>query len=250
MDQVQYECGYCSRKYKKKTLYDKHVLMCEVLCKSSVERKAENEKIDETPTPSQMYDIIKTLLIKQDQLEKKIEKMSVWVNSSKKKLSVVEWLNEHKPMSQPFKTWIANSLLITKEDMELVFNYNFAEGMRFIIQRHFPEGNEDIPIKAFEQRDNTFYVFNENGWDIMKPEEFEFLFGALCKGLINQLKLWQDENRHRICSSGFTEIYSANVKKITGGDLTREQQLVKVKRALYTCIKINVKTIIQYDFEF
>jgi hypothetical protein len=246
---LKYECGYCNKSYKKQTLYHKHVILCEILRKSIIERKNENEKIDNTPSIPELFDIIKSLVIRHDQLEKKIEKMSTWVNSAKKKLNVIEWLNEHKKLSQPFKEWLI-ALKLTKEDMELVFNYNFAEGMRFIIQKYFQQMDDLLPIKAFEQKDNTFYVFTETGWEIMKPEQFEFLFNTLTKGLINQLKLWQDENRHRICSNGFTEIYVANVKKITGGDLSKEQQYLKVKRALYTNLKINIRNVIQYDFEF
>jgi len=247
----KYECGYCGRPYKNRTIYEKHVRMCEILCKTPSERKRENEKIDNTPSITEIYDIVKTLIIKNDQLEKKIEKLTSFVNATRKKLSVIDWLNEHSKPPYTFREWILN-LTLTKDDMELVFKHNFGEGMRFIIQKHFPQSDETIPIKTFEQKDNVFYVFTnaETGWEVMTSEQFIFLFNTLTKGLINQLKLWQDENRHRICSSGFTEIYSANVKKITGGDLSLDQQYVKVKRALYTSLKINIKNIIQYDFEF
>jgi hypothetical protein len=248
-ENLLYDCGYCNKTYKKRSLYHKHLLLCEILSKTCKERKNENEKIDNTPNITELYDIIKTLVIRHDQLEKKIEKMASWVNSTKKKVNVIDWLNENKKQEQTFKEWVSN-IKLSKDDMELVFNYNFAEGMRFIIQKYFPQLDDSIPIKAFEQNDNTFYTYDENGWKIMKPEQFEFLFNTLTKGLINQLKHWQDENRHRICSNGFTEIYVANVKKITGGDLSKEQQYLKVKRALYTNLKINIRNVIQYDFEF
>lgn len=247
----KYECGYCGRPYKNKNIFDKHVRMCEVLCKTPAERKRENEKIDNTPSITEIYELVKMLIIKNNQLENKIEKMSSWINTTKKKLNVVEWLNEHKTFTYTFRDWILK-LVLNRDDMELIFKHNFGEGIRLIVQKYFTQSDETIPIKSFEQKDNVIYVFTstETGWEIINPEQFILIFNTLTKGLINQLKLWQDENRHRICSSGFTEIYSANVKKITGGDLSLEQQHVKVRRALYTSLKINIRNIIQYDLEF
>ena len=65
-----------------------------------------------------------------------------------------------------------------------------------------------------------------------------------------QLKFWQDENKSRLFTNGFTEIYMENVKKITGGDLSKEQQCCKFKSMLYNHIKINLKNVIQHEFEF
>ena len=249
-----FECDFCEKQYKLKSRFEKHILMCNITSKSVNERKKENELIDKTPSIQQLYEIIKQLAQKNDILERKVEKLSVWVNNNKKKINVVDWMNENRSIKITFENWL-NSLEITKEDMELVFNYNFVEGIRFIIQRIIPDVGDtqgEIPVKAFDQKEGIIYIFNgaETGWGIMPPEIFERFFMRIAKGLLNQLKYWQDLNRHRICDNGFTEIYIDNVKKITGGDLTKEQQYTKVKRMLYNHVKINLKNVIQYDFEF
>lgn len=250
-----YECDFCNRQYKLKSRFDKHMLLCSIKSKTVDERKRENEIIEKTPAPHQMYELIKQLVHKNELLERKVEKLSTWVNNTKKKINVIDWMNENRNMDVNFIDWV-NSLEITKEDMELVFNYNFSEGIRFIIQRLVSvEGSDQaqahaqVPIKAFDQKDGIIYIF-ENGWSIMTPELFVKFFGRITKGLLTQLKCWQDINRHRICDNGFTEIYVDNVKKITGGDLTREQQYTRVKKMLYNHVKINLKNVIQYDFEF
>jgi len=247
-----FECDFCNRQYKLKSRFEKHILMCSITSKTIDERKKESEMLEKTPSIHQLYEIIKQLVQKNDMLERKVEKLSVWVNNNKKKVNVVDWMNEHQNLATNFDIWL-NSLDITKDDMEVVFNYNFAEGVRFIIQRIIPDiVDEKIPMKAFDQKDGVIYTYNgvEDGWGIMPPEVFERFFVRITKGLLTQLKLWQDVNRHRICDNGFTEIYIDNVKKITGGDLTKEQQYTKVKKMLYNHIKINLKNVIQYDFEF
>jgi hypothetical protein len=248
-----FECDFCNRQYKLKSRFEKHILMCSITSKTMDERKRENENLEKTPSVYELYEIIKQLVNKNEILERKVEKLSAWVNNNKKKINVLDWMNEHQNLNITFDDWL-NSLQITKEDMELVFNYNFAEGIRFIIQRIIPDMTDDkeIPIKAFDQKDGIIYIFSgtESGWIIMSPEIFEKFFIRLTKGLLTQLKYWQDINRHRICDNGFTEVYIDNVKKITGGDLTKEQQYTKVKKMLYNHVKINLKNVIQYDFEF
>ena len=76
------------------------------------------------------------------------------------------------------------------------------------------------------------------------------MFNKITRGLIGQLKIWQDINKKRLFDTGFTEKYIENVKKITGGDLTREQQYYKIKQLFYNNLKINIKNIIQYEFVF
>jgi len=227
------------------------MLLCSITCKTIEERKKENDAIDKTPPIHELYDIIKQLVNKNEILEKKVDKLSSWVNNNKKKINVIDWMNENKHLNTNFDNWL-NSLEISANDMELVFNYNFCEGIRFIFIRIFDNNDSELPIKAFDQKEGIIYVYdgNENGWIVMTPEIFERFFIKLTKGLMFQLKIWQDKNRSKICDNGFTEIYVDNVKKITGGDLTKEQQYVKIKKMLYSQIKINLKNVIQYDFEF
>lgn len=243
---AHYECNHCNRNYINKTCFDKHVLVCTILSSHNERKKDDQETI---PTVRELYDIIKILTIKYEALETKLEKMQSWVNNTKKKLSVIEWLNINNSLDINFYDWL-NRIDINSSDMELVFKYNFCEGIRFIIQRLFIQDDNKIPIKAFEQKDNTIFIYNNDEWSIMTSDQFELFFKTINKGLILQFKIWQDANRHRLCENGFTEIYVENAKKIFGGELSTEQQYTKIKRVLYNHIKINIKNMIQYEFEF
>lgn len=243
---AQYHCDYCNRMYINKISFDKHVLLCDILSSSSNERKREDS--ENVPSVRELYGIIKTLVVKCDSLETKIEKMQSWVNNNKKKLNVIDWLNTNNSLSVNFNDWV-NSLIINSSDMELIFKYNFCEGMRFVIQRIITQGDDNIPLKAFEQRDNILFIYTTE-WIIMASDQFELLFKKITKGLIMQFKIWQDQHKHRLCDSDFTDVYTENAKKIFGGDLSIEQQYTKIKRMLYNHIKINIKNMIQYDFEF
>lgn len=255
-----YQCNYCNRKYKRKMNYDKHILVCNILSKTPSEKLHQKEE-DSLPTIREMYVIIQNLLEKQEKMEKQIEKMSSWVNNNKKKINVIEWLNTNYTIEMDFNEWILK-MNITHDDMEFVFNLGFIEGMKCIINRIID--SSIIPIKAFEQKEGTLFIYSkcnngnidtDNGnhsgnWEVMQHHEFEKLFNTITKGLTEKLKLWQDKNKYRLFQNGFTEIYIENVKKITGGDLSREQQLHKIKQYIYGRLKVNIKQVIQHEFVF
>jgi hypothetical protein len=252
--QTEYECGYCNRQYKRKMNYDKHMLLCNIIRKTPSERLNEQEQ-DHLPTMRELYTVIQTLVERQEKFEKQIEKMSSWINNNRKKINVLDWLNTNHTNSIDFNKWL-NELNISEEDMELVFKHGFIEGMKYIINHICLNDTNDnareewLPIKAFEQKEGTLFIYINENWEIMSSSMFELFFNTITKGLTTQLKLWQDKNKYRLYQNGFTETYIENVKKITGGDLSREQQYHKVKQYLYNHIKVNIKQIVQHEFVF
>lgn len=262
-----YECGFCSKYYKIKSAYDKHFMLCSLMNKSSKERKSENEQSDEAlsniPSLRDMYNIIQILIVKNDKLEKQVSKMSSWIHNNKKKVNVSEWLNENRKPFICYNRWV-ETIEIDMTDMEFVIKHNFIEGSRLIVKKLLGGENleytETLPIRAFDQKENTLYVFNEceqneqdiksGEWNLITSEQFDLLFNKITRGLIGQLKAWQDKYKNRLFESGFTEKYIENIKKLTGGDLTKEQQYYKIKQMFYNNLKVNIKNIIQYEFVF
>ena len=248
--EAHYECCHCSKHYKIKKAYDKHILLCSVMSKTTKERKEENEQYENIPTMKEMYEMIQMLIIKNENLEKQVNKMSKWINN-KKRVNVIEWLNENNIPTHDFEQWV-DTIEITNQHMEFVVEHGFIEGVNLTVREIVNKDLETIPIKAFEQKEGLLYVYNgvELKWETINQGQFDKLFIRITKGLLGQFKKWQDENRHRLYQTGFTEKYIENVKKITGGDLSREQQNHKLKQAFYNALKINIKNIIQYEFVF
>ena len=52
------ECPFCCRVYKIKTYFDRHVISCKLLQKSSKERCDDEETQQDTPNIRELYDII------------------------------------------------------------------------------------------------------------------------------------------------------------------------------------------------
>lgn len=274
---VHYICFNCNRKYKNKISYDKHLLICNIMSKSIKERARENDEIDNTPSIRELYSIILHLTNKCEIMEKKLEKISNTYNKDKKKINVLEWLNNNKIYIDDdekeipvFQEWI-NTINIVEEDMNYVSEHTFLDGLKYIIKRLLREidtgdYNMYIPIRAFDQRENLFYIYDynedygnineikndirEKKWILMSQEKLNQLFTKISKGLITQLRIWKDKNIHRISEDSFTQVYANHVKKITGGQLSIQEQQNKFRKYLYNSIKINIKTFIECEYEF
>ena len=234
-----YECGYCNKIYKIESAYNKHTQMCKLFMKSKNNKQTENN--EHIPSNSELYSIIQILVNKCSALEKKVESLQGSLHKNNRKFDILEWLNNQNIKNVcSFNDWI-NSIIITINDMELVFENGFIKGIQLIIENILPLSNNTRinPIKAYTQKDNILYIFNGQSWEIMTAEVFELFVYKITKGLLSQFKCWQDKNANRR-DDNFTKKYSENVKKILGGSLSREQQVNKIRVLLYNHLKIKI----------
>jgi hypothetical protein len=234
-----YECGYCNKIYKIESAYNKHTQMCKLFMKSKNNKQPENN--EHIPSNSELYSIIQILVNKCSALEKKVESLQGSLHKNNRKFDILEWLNNQNIKNVcSFNEWI-NSIIITINDMELVFENGFIKGIQLIIENILPLSNNTRinPIKAYTQKDNILYIFNGQSWEIMTAEVFELFVYKITKGLLSQFKCWQDKNANRR-DDNFTKKYSENVKKILGGSLSREQQVNKIRVLLYNHLKIKI----------
>ena len=44
---MEYECQYCEKIYKRKTMYDKHILICKINCTSIRDIEKDKDSLDE-----------------------------------------------------------------------------------------------------------------------------------------------------------------------------------------------------------
>ena len=224
------------------------MILCEIFSKTS------REDNDEAKVPSQkvLYDIIVDMVGKYSKMEEKLDKLSKWAETKKRKLHIVEWLNEHYLLETNFERW-CKEITINRSHLDLVFKFDFVAGVLYIFQELLPLSEErNLPIKCFDQKDNTLFVYNgkNEGWAPMSGEQFECFVGSVSKQLINELAEWQKENMHKMSRDDFGIIYATNVQKVLGGSMPREQLYSKIRRGLFKYLKMNLRNIIQYEFSF
>ena len=270
-----YKCKYCNRTYKLKPNYDKHYLLCDTLNKSISKTSISKTSIGKTsigktsicisknnadyvPSLRDMFTIILELTAKNSQLEQRVEELSKWAESKKKKLNVIDWLNEKYTKNIKYTDWLAG-INITRNHLEAVFKSDMVIGCKEILENLLTlhttneNGSDDEiqPIKAFDQKENILFIYNDdNKWEILTLPMFANLMNILSKKIITEFLKWQTENKSKIRQDDFSYTYARNVQKIMGGNLTQEQIHMRVKKELYNYLKMNLRNVVEYEFSF
>ena len=243
-----HQCAFCLREYKIKVYFDRHVAACELLRKSTSDRNDDVEKNADIPDVRKLYEMVLVLAQKNKALEEKVEELSKYVAIKKKKLHVKEWLDQNYSIIQTFDSFMLTKNL-TRDDYKTVCKYDYIEGITMILKTMFPIDSEStLPIRAFDQKDNTFFVKNDDGWNTMSTTELEGLIASIGKQLMTMFVSWQEANKHRLTQDSYIEEYMDILQKMLGSSFSNEVILSKVKRNLYKHLKTNLKSVIQFEF--
>jgi hypothetical protein len=211
------KCCFCQKVYINNTSFEKHKLLCQI----------KHDKYDE---------------------EKKIDTKNL--TTKKKKFAVLDWLNESYFPSQDIDKW-KNSVTVNRLHLNYLFKNNYTDGVLNIIKDYLPLSDENyLPLKSFDQKDNTIFIYQKSKWIVLEHSEFEKIVQIISKKIITEFKNWQDENEDKLYNDDFSVIYIENVRKIMGGKHSVEQQNNIIHRNLYKYLKMNLKNIIQYEFSY
>lgn len=252
-----YQCCFCKREYKEKFNYDRHTVCCEFLCKSRREQRAEIDAIGRLPTHKEMYLLIQELALRNEKLEKELAKLK---HVQKQKLNIGDWLNSpNSAKTNPeigFKDWL-NQVVFKKipDVLEIVYQNNLTIGITKLFENVLNQ--ENIPVRAFENKNNTFYVFEKNpdskfSWKIISTSDLNMAFEKISHQFIVQFKNhWFLPNQHRVENDeSYKDLYINYYQRILGGNekISEDGRYNKLRLFMYSKLKQNIKQIIEYDF--
>ena len=84
-------CPHCCNSFKKKRAYNDHVLMCDIIKNQKVYHEEDKNYLK----LEQIQKIVLHLLKDNKSLRKKLDKMQKYVETTKKKLNIIDWLNDN-----------------------------------------------------------------------------------------------------------------------------------------------------------
>jgi hypothetical protein len=162
---IKNKCGYCSKSFTRKSYYDRHVLVCELLIKSTKERNLATEENQDTPTVRKLYEIIMEMTLKYQKMEKKVEELSKYIENKKRKLNIVDWLNaNYKNVGERFDIWY-KTIKVERKHLETIFTRDYVNGVLHVLKDHLEtyikNGEMEIPIRAYDEKDNILYIRGE-----------------------------------------------------------------------------------------
>lgn len=270
---MSHKCSSCLKTYTRKSSFTRHTLICELLHdsinKTKREKECESQENTDIPTHRELFLIVQELVLKNKQLETKVAELQKWADKKKKKINVIQWLNTTYVPQRTYTDMI-NSLIVTRDELKILMS-NSSSALPMIIgilRKTFPQST-DSPIYSFDQKVNTFYIYDiatttattiatattttpPPSWQLFSTKLFIKLLNKIYFKVLIELKEWHDENQESIREIDSVGIlYSKTMSKLMNTDFTPESKhLSKIKTEFYNYLKVDLKTIIEYDFEF
>lgn len=247
-----FTCATCHRIYHRKSYYTRHVLLCEIMNKSVKERQLENEERADTPTIRGMYEIILELTKKMNIMDQRLQELAKWTDVKKRKINILYWLNNNPDKNGCIGSFEAFmlQLKVTRRHLDYLFRSDYTSTILHILQEHLPleDGTKINVMKAFEQKTNVLYVYTQDQWMIATEQMFQTLLYVVDKKLLGEFIKWQTENAVNMVDDDFALKYAMNVKKIMGGNLSRDQIYSRIKIDLYKYLKVCLRNITECEF--
>jgi hypothetical protein len=247
---VKYICRHCERTYKRKNYYEKHILLCDLNNLSKKDKEIRLQELDDTPSLRTMYEMLLELADRNKHLETQLEQLNKFVNIKKKSLSIVDWLNNKYNTNNKILDFyeMIDLFKIEEKHLNYIFNSNYITGIKTIFEELFIIDNiNNIPIKAFEQKENILFIYKKKIWYQMTNSDFQEFINIISKKIMNLFIKWQNTNINKLSDEDFSIKYTKNVQKIMGGNLSNYEICNKIKIKLYKHLKVNIKNIIEID---
>lgn len=233
----------CGKEYKRLKNFQEHRALCEML---RVNGEENLEHLHDSPSHTEMWFAMKELIKKNKILEKKVNELTSWAKKQKKKLSLIDWLNEKYKYNKNGIDAIKESEL-NQEDLHMVFQHDLIKGIVYILDRLINENTEKY-IKAFDQKLNTLFIYHNGGWKILDDDELKSIIQIIRRRLYSELNAYTKKNEKKFDDLDNNDNYYQNISKVMGYNDGSEVKKIKFK--LYDKIKYNLKNIIEYEFTY
>lgn len=252
-----YCCEICKKSYTKKSSLDKHKILCDYKTKSKLEVKVDAEELGDKPNYDQLVKIVQELAFKYVKLEEKMEQMQVWVNQKKQKIKVGNWLNEHVDSTIGFKEWVTTIEVLPQIALSLIDNTAF-QTFQSILEYNLSNKPEFVcPIKCFSQKPNIFYVSEKTPdgksvWTQLELDELLLVLKRIQSKLLVELSRWKLENKNKIEDDDklSEQFNKAIIKLMNITIVAHDTNVGRIRNNLYNFLKMDLKNLIEYDFEF
>jgi len=269
-------CIYCGKNYKTRTRMEKHVLLCEIIHKSSKSKRSslDDDYEEDLQIPSQkiLYQMVLELGEKYNRLNKKMEEYEKWIVRKKKKINVIEWLNGNLKPEIGFDK-MYERIKIIDSDIEILFYNNFNDTLSEIFERNLCNNEmQQNPIFAFVQKPNIFYIYEkitrdgksdgksddntddeteEYKWIELSKEKLIKFMNIILKNMIRCLSEWKKKNNETVkMSDTIATTYDKALIKLMSVELKQDAILNKIRTTLYSKLKTDMKALVEYEFEF
>jgi len=267
-------CVNCGKNYKKRVNLDKHSVLCDLLQRSKTRQNTNPVleqllKEDDEPMPSQrkMFQILIELGQRYNRLEEKVNEINKWVVRKKKTINVVEWLNANLNPTIEFETMI-EKIIINEEDIKNLLEKSFYDVLNDIFSRTiYNLSDSENPLFAFVQKQNVFYIYdntttnsnnnsndNHNNikcWTELSKERLTKFLTKVHMKIVKAFYDWKNLKKNEITNNEtVSSLCDKTILKLLSVEFKEENIYSKVRNMMYSRMKKDMKSLVEYEFEF
>ena len=253
----KYCCIVCNKQYTRKSSLDKHKILCDFKIKSKREHQIDFEELGDLPNHLQLVKIVQELTLKMIKMEEKMEHMQKWVDKKKRKLNVIVWLNTNIVPTIGFLEWINTSFNVMPEHFENLIENTLFHTIQQVFEYNLCEKSEFVyPIRCFVEKPGIFYISEkkEDGtaeWRQLQLADMILILKTFQNRMIKELSKWKMENQYKFDDNDkIAELFNKAIIKLMNISFTQDSSLTRIKNGLYNYLKTDLKSMIEYDFEF
>lgn len=254
------KCQLCNLTFDNKAEYYNHKPSCVLkfdIMQNPNQHMNHILAIKEENIPNTIDYLLKSFIT----MKQRIEELEHIVHKQRKKISILEWLNNNITPSVTFQEWYFHlDSSFSLELANLVFENGFTNGVISILKHLLPIDNENVvPMRSYHEQKNIIYVYVENKdtsgryWTKMTDIQFELVINCISKLLITQLFVWK-KNRERELNSPIEDIddqykiYATYKSRVLGNNKDKTELLPTIKRHLYEYLKMRLSGAVEYEF--
>ena len=245
-------CVYCGKNYKNKTNLNKHRILCE-LYYNSKNRKLKEDEI-EVPSQRKLYLMLLEFADKFNNLEEKVNEINKLVIKHKKKINIIKWLNDNMRPQINFNQLFERIIINDTDDVDYLFENSFIDTLNNIFSKYiYNLLQNEKPILAFIEKSNTFYVYEneEIKWVELSKENLIKFLNKIYMKIQRMFYNWKKNKQTEIKANDKLSLKCEKTTiKIMDISFKNDSTLSKIKTIMYTRLKIEMKAIIEYEFEF
>ena len=242
-------CVNCGKSYKKRENLTKHVVICDLLKISKKKSFNEDEEFD-IPSPRIMYQMLIDLGEKYNKLEQKVEDLNKWVVKKKKKINVLEWLNANMKPSMLFDD-ILDKINVNEEDVKSLLENSYYDVMNDIFSRNIYNFHEkETPIFASSQKQNIFYVYENNNWLELNKEVLIKFLNKVHTKVLKTFWDWKNSRKNEIkADEKLSNLCDKALVKLVSVEFKQDSIYLKARSMMYSRMKIDMKSLIEVEIE-
>jgi len=262
-NEKKFICAYCNKIYIRNASYNNHLVKCKLCrfasdCGNSESANSSAISIDMLKKDINIHNLFAMVIMlynKYEKLENEYTELKKYVNVTKNKINILDYLNEnfkHDYMNMSNGgtniTKFMDEIVIGEDQLQKIFKYDYVDGIFNIICDYINVKGSLVPIKCFNTKENVLYIFDGELWLIMDDNYLRKFIKSFDKKILTRFVEWKKIAEKTIDPEVFGEIYIQNMKKVIGGNFEKKNPAIMIKSRLYKHLKVDLKSIVSYDF--